>query len=393
MKVLQVLGGGKWAGTSVVVMAITKALLARGDEVWVICLDEEVAGRFRAAGARTLRCPLWFRPINPLDAVPLAQLTALCRRQRFDLVVTHTSKGGVLGRVAAWAANVPAIVHHAHGYSFNGPQSPGIRRWYVALERLASRAGHLTIAVAEEHRRAAIESRIERPETIRTIHNGIDLTPFAEADREAGRRRFGFRDDELVIGVTSRLAPLKGLEFLIAAMPEVVSRFPTARAVIAGDGPLEAALRRQARAAGVEAAVLFPGFVREVPSFLAACDVFTLPSLREGLSVSVVEAMAAGLPVVGTDIPGTREQIRHGVTGLLAPGGDRAALAGALVRLLADADLRARLGANARREAQARFSESMMVARHLAVYDELCHPPQLPVSRWLLQPRAFRGSH
>ena len=97
MKVLQVLSGGRWAGTSVVVHAITQALIARGDEVWVLCLDGGVADRFRAIGSRIVRSPFWFHPINPFDAIPFGQLLALCLKERFDLVVTHTSKGGFLG--------------------------------------------------------------------------------------------------------------------------------------------------------------------------------------------------------------------------------------------------------------------------------------------------------
>src|ERR1700731_590096 len=135
MKVLQVLCGGSWGGGGVVVLAYVSEMIRRGDEVWVVCLDDEVERRFAEAGARTVRMPWWFHAINPFDVIPFVQLWRLCRRERFDLVATHTSKGGFIGRLAAKAAGAPCVVHHAHGFAFRETQKPWLQRCYASLER------------------------------------------------------------------------------------------------------------------------------------------------------------------------------------------------------------------------------------------------------------------
>jgi glycosyltransferase involved in cell wall biosynthesis len=391
VKILQVLSGGKWAGTSVVVMAITRALIARGDQVWVVCLDDDVAERFREAGARVVRSPLWLRPISPLDAIPLAQLWALCLKERFDLVVTHTSKGGVIGRVAARLAGIGSILHHAHGYSFADRSSKLAARVFLLLEKGAARAGHMTVSVSEEHRRLAIRLGVERPASICTIHNGIDLEPFSRVDRAAARRNLGFQPEEIIIGALGRLATQKGFEYAIRAMPAVLRRFPAARLAIAGEGPLAGPLRALAQATGVADAVRFLGFRRNVAELLTAFDLFIQPSLWEGLSISLLEGMAARRPLVATDIPGNREQIVHEGNGLLVPPGQVEPLAEAICRLLGDPELAERLAGRAHEEARLRFSDTVMVRKNLEVYDALvarrvgatraCAPPLAPHHR------------
>ncbi len=371
MKVLQVLSGGSWAGTSVVVHAITEALITRGDEVSVLCLDGGVADRFRAIGSRIVRSPFWFHPINPFDAIPFGQLVTLCLKERFDLVVTHTSKGGFLGRIAARLAGVPNIVFHAHGYSFNEGYSAPARRVYLSLEKLAARAGHLAISVSEEHRQVAIERGVESDETICTIHNGIDLQPFETASRSQARRKFGFADDEVIIGALGRLAYSNALDDLVRAMPRIRARFPNVRLAIAGEGPLRNELQALATKQGNEAHVEFLGFRQDVADVLASFDVFVQPSLWEGLSVSLTEAMAAGKAIVATDICGNREQIQHEATGLMVPKRNETAIAESVNRLLSEPALAKTLGENARQAARDRFSQERMVESHLAVYDSL----------------------
>ena len=336
MKVLQVLSGGSWAGTSVVVHAITEALIARGDEVSVLCLDGGVADRFRAIGSTIVRSPFWFHPINPFDAIPFGQLLTLCLKERFDLVVTHTSKGGFLGRIAARLAGVPNIVFHAHGYSFNEGYSAPARRVYLSLEKIAARAGHLAISVSEEHRQVAIDRGVESPETICTIHNGIDLKPFETASRSQARRKLGFAGDEIIVGALGRLAYSNALDDLVRAMPRIRARAPKARLVIAGEGPLRDELQTLATQQGVEPQVSFLGFRQDVADVLASFDVFVHPSLWEGLSVSLTEAMAAGKAIVATDICGNREQIQHEVTGLMVPVRDETAIVESVTRLLSE---------------------------------------------------------
>lgn len=377
MKVLQVLSGNAWGGGSVVVLAITRALIARGDEVWVFTFEQETGRRFAAAGAKIIRPPFWFDSIHPLDSVNLFSLWRLCRREKFDLVATHTSKGGFLGRLAARWAGVPHIVHHAHGFAFNKVLPPRTKRFYIALERFAARASDLIISVNDEHRSTAIELGIEAPERIRTIHNGIDVGAFTVSDRTAERRRLGFDDSTLLIGAVGRLAPQKGYIYLIQAFQLLAERFPSARLVVAGIGPLASELEGAARRLGVAGRVDFLGFRRDVAGLLAAFDVYTQPSLWEGHSISLIEALAAGRPIVATDIDGNREVVDHGETGLLVPPEDPKALADAIENLLTNPGLARQLAANARRAAIERFSQENMVRQNLEAYDWVRNAPAL----------------
>jgi len=369
VKALQVLGGGAWGGGSVVVLAITRAMIARGDEVWVATLDAETIAHFEAAGAKAVRPPLWLRPINPLDVVPFLYLWWICLRRRFDFVATHTSKGGFLGRLAARLAGVPHIVHHVHGFAFHQFTNPAVLRVYAFLERLAGRCADLLITVGEQHRQTAIELGIKRADAIRTVLNGIDIDKFQGVSRAQARRQFGFGNGELIIGSAGRLAEQKGFIYAIRAMQMVAARFPQARLVIAGEGPLEAGLRAEAEALGISRHITFLGFRRDVAALLTAMDIFVHPSLWEGLSISLMEAMAAARPIVASDIWGNREMIHDGSNGLLVEPANPAALAEALCRVLGDSGYAAELAHEARHTAETDFTEPRMVEENLRAYD------------------------
>jgi glycosyltransferase involved in cell wall biosynthesis len=392
MKVFQLLCGRTWGGGSVVVLAITRAMIARGDEVYVFSFDPESDRRFREAGAKLVRPPFWLQAINPLDAFILFSLWRVCRKERFDLVATHTSKGGFLGRVAARMAGVPSIVHHAHGFSFNRPLGGLARRLFIALERVAARAGDLIISVNDEQRRTAIECGVDTPARIGTIHNGIDLLPFSGSNRETARRQLGFGSSAVLIGTIGRLAPQKGFAHLIRAFRMVLERTPSARLVIAGDGPLEAELHQEAKSLGIADRVCFTGFRRDVPDLLAAFDIFVQPSLWEGLSISLIEALAAGKPIVATDIESSREILVPGENGLLVAPADETALARAIEQLTLNPGLAERLATNARRAAAVRFSEQRMVEQVLAAYDRVARSERAAATGWSVASRGRGGA-
>ncbi len=371
MKVFQFLCGRAWGGACAVVLAITRALIERGDEVWVLSFDPETDRRFLEAGARLVRPPFWFRSINPTDLLLLGYFWRLCLREKFDLVATHTSKGGFLGRLAARMAGVPHVVHHAHGLSFCRPISPRAVRFYVALERFAAKSGDLIIAVNEHQRRLAVQLGVEVEERTCTVPNGIDLSRFEHADRDATRRRLGFNASTLLIGAVGRMEAPKGFPYFIQAIPRVLQRIPSAHFVIAGDGELRSSLELEAQRVGVADRTHFIGFQRDIPNILAALDIFAQPSLWEGLPVSLIEALAAGKPIVASDIEGNREIVDDGVTGVIVPPADSRALADALVDLALRPERAQHLGRNARHAAKERFSEERMVRQVLATYDRL----------------------
>ncbi|MBY0505758.1 MAG: glycosyltransferase family 4 protein [Bryobacteraceae bacterium] len=389
MKALQVLAGGAWGGGSVVVLSIVKAMIARGDKVWVVALDPETQQHFRDAGAIPVDIPGWRRSLSPLDVVPLFHLYNLCRREKFDLVATHTSKGGMLGRLAARMAGVPNIIHYVHGFGFHQFTPALVKQVYVACEKLGARCADLMITVGEEHRQIAMKLGIERGDRIRTILNGIDVDRFLGVDRVGARRQFGFGPDEIILGSVGRLATQKGFEYMIDALPEILAEHPRVRLVLSGEGELEAALRTRAAERGVGAKVTFLGFRREVPALLAAFDVFVHPSLWEGLSISLMEAMVAGCPIVCSRIPGNVEMIRHGETGLFSEPAMPASIAAQLCDLLADRERATDLGLAARHEGIERFSVERMVDENIAAYDSVV----LRKTPWLLNsPKTLVGS-
>jgi glycosyltransferase involved in cell wall biosynthesis len=367
LKILQVLGGGAWGGGSVVILSLVKALIERGDEVWLICFDDETEQHFRDAGATTTRVRQWKRAITPHDLLPMTDLFRLCRRERFDMVATHTSKGGFIGRIAARLAGVPRIVHHVHGFAFNQDTRPAIRRMYVGLEKLAGMACDRIITVNEVCRNAAVEFGIVPPEKAVAVLNGIDVTRFQGIDRDAARARFGFRDHERIVVCTGRLAPLKGFDHAIGSLPGLEN----VRLVLAGEGPYEPELRKQARDHAVEDAVTFLGFRRDVPELLAACDIYLQPSLIEGLSIALMEAMACGCPTIATDIWGNAEMIDDGVTGWLVKPRSAEAIRAAVADCLADPAKAAERGRQAREKANRFYTWQRMVKECIAVYDSV----------------------
>jgi glycosyltransferase involved in cell wall biosynthesis len=371
MKILQVLGGGKWGGGCVVVRSYVAELIARGNEVWVVCLDDGVARKFAEVGAKPIRSPFWFHPINPFDLFPFLQLWWLCRRERFDLVATHTSKGGILGRFAATLAGIPRIVHHAHGFAFRETQKPWIRRCYIIFERIAARACDLIISVSEDHRQKGIQEGVAPAGKIVTVLNGIETGRFGRTSAPDARRMLGLETGDVLIGVASRLAPKKGVGDLIQAFPIVHRRFPNTRLVLLGEGPARAELERQAQASGLGDRIHFTGFRDNVPDLLSAFDIVVQPSISEGLSISVLEGLAAGKPTLACDIEGNREILRTGRNGLLVPPSDPASLAAAICSLIEDPQYAGELGLAAQADCRERFSQTRMIEQILDVYRKL----------------------
>lgn len=387
MKALQVLAGGAWGGGSVVVLSIVKAMIARGDKVWVVALDPETEQHFRDAGAIPVAIPGWKRSLSPLDVVPLWHLYQLCRREKFDLVATHTSKGGMLGRIAARLAGVPNIVHYVHGFGFHQFTPWLVKQVYVAFEKLGAWCEDLMITVGEEHRQIAMKLGIEKGEKIRTILNGIDVSRFLNVSRLSARRELGFGPNEIILGSVGRLATQKGFEYMIDAMPKIVAAHPQVRLVLSGEGELEAALRQRAKDRGVEDRVTFLGFRRDVPALLAAFDVFVHPSLWEGLSISLMEAMVAGCPIVCSRIPGNVEMVTHLKTGRFAEPAVPESLVTEVCALLDDFNQAMEMGHAARLEGVARFSVARMVDENIAAYDSVVRRK----TPWLLN-ETFAGS-
>lgn len=354
------------------VLPLMRALRDRGHEVVGACAEGALLDIPRAEGFRVEALPL-ARSLNPLaQARAYAATLALIRREKPDLVHAHMPISGLLARAAARQAGVGRIAYTCHGFLFNQPGPWWRRRLALALERAAGRITGTYMTVSAEE--AADARRLGIHPAPVAVLNGRDPALFRPdpAARAALRAEMGVPEGACVVIGVSRLVRHKGwpelLEAICAAPPHCVLWVVGER--LASDHGADLAPHFARAAAMLGRRLVRLGYRGDVARLLAAADVFCLPSHFEGLPMSVIEAMLAGLPVVATDIRGPREQVVDGATGLLVPPASAAPLAAALTRLAADAPLRAAMGAAGRARALDLFDEAKVLARTVALLEQ-----------------------
>ena len=300
-------------------------------------------------------------------------LVRLIREFRPHIVHTHTAKAGALGRLAAWVCRVPVVVHTYHGHVFDGYFSPAKTRLVVAAERLLARRAHALVAVTERVRRDVLARGIGREDTVVVVPLGLDLEALVAAPGRRGelRRELGIGAGTPLVGIVARLAAVKAHETFLEAARAIAHARPDATFLVVGDGERRAALEALAAGLGLGARVRFLGWRADLDRLYADLDVVVLTSKNEGSPVALIEAMAAGRPVVSTRAGGVEDVVTDGETGLLVPVGDSAAVARAILTLLDDPARAARLGTAARAAAVARFGSGRLVGDIDALYRRL----------------------
>jgi glycosyltransferase involved in cell wall biosynthesis len=310
----------------------------------------------RAAGIPFVHLEHMRRALHPWhDALALLELVRLCRRLQPDIVHAHSSKAGALGRTAAALARVPVRVFTVHAWPFAADEGVS-GRFYLRVERGLRRLTTSFVCVARTTRHLGVAAGACRPEEAVVIHNAVDVSSFPVPERSA--------DTPRIVSV-GRFAFPKDFPTLIGALASIQTPW---RAAFAGEGPLRPEIAGELERRGLAGRVELLGSRDDVPQLLGSADIFVLSSRSEGFPVSVLEAMAAGLPVVATDIGGVSEAVLHDETGLLVPANDPVALAGALDRLLRDAPLRRRLGAAGLERARRDFDVAPFRRAHLELY-------------------------
>lgn len=350
-----------------------------GYEVVGVSADGPDVATVEARGIEHFAVPMTRRFTPLADLRALVSLMRLMRRERFDVVHTHTPKAGLLGQLAAKLSGVPVVVNTLHGFYFHEGTRPVSRRFYVAMERIAAKCSDTILSQNREDMATAVSERIAPPELLRWLGNGIDIARFdrrrlSDDSLRALADDIGIRVDGPVIGFVGRLVEEKGILDLLEAARAVVSAIPEAQLLIVGpyDEVKPDALRPDvAERYGLADACRFLGMRDDMPELYALMDVLVLPSYREGFPRAPMEASAMGVPAIVTDIRGCREAVEAGVNGLLFPSGDADALADALLRLLRDDDLRSKMGAAGRTMAEERFDEQKVFERVLGEYERL----------------------
>lgn len=356
-----------------------RAFLDHGYEVVGMSAPGPHVDQLRAMGIRHVAVPAFSRSTNPLqDIRAFAQLIRLLRAERPAVLHTHNPKPGILGRIAGRIARVPRIVNTQHGL-YAQPEDSWRRRWPVyAAERFAAAFGDLELVQNPEDVTTLVE-RLRVPRIkVRLLGNGIDLERFDpdrldrdDADaRQRLREEWGIPADEVVVGTVGRLVREKGIVELLEAA-DLVSRQRTGvRFVVVGptDPGKADAVPAEVMDSAIAAGVVFAGQRTDMPECYRAMDVFVTASWREGFPRSAMEAAAMGVPTVATDIRGNRQVVADGVTGVLVPPRDAAAIASAIGSLAVDDDRRRRFAASARQRAAEQFDQRTVIERSLAAY-------------------------
>lgn len=354
-------------------MPLMRAQQREGFEVHLACAEGPDLAPVQAEGIQTH--PIDFR--RSFDVIAhrrsYAQLTKLLREDDFTVVHAHTPVAAMLTRPAARRAGVPVVLYTAHGFYFHEGMRPWTRWAHIQIERFCQRFADFLFTQSEEDWATALRTGIAPPKRALAIGNGVEVARFAPQQWDPPqlkqlRESLGLSKGP-VVTVIGRLVREKGYFELLDAFAKVIEQIPDASLLAIGsqlssdhDGAGEA-IRQKAAALGINENVIFAGLRDDVPQLLALSDVFCLPSWREGMPRSIIEAMAAGLPVVATDIRGCREEVIEGETGRLVPVRDANALSEALVGLLNDESRRRQMGQAGQTRARQLYDEQVVIEK------------------------------
>ena len=330
-------------------------------------------GMAREKGVRIAIVPALVRRISPMnDLRALWSLVRLILQEKPDIVHTHTSKAGLLGRLSAKITHAGHIVHTPHGHVFYGHFGRLPSRLFIWLEKVCALFTRRVIALTTGELNDYLALAVCRPEKLRKIHSGVDIAKFRAASVNVieKKRKLGLIQNAAVVGFIGCLLPIKGPMHLLNAMQFVWQHVPDVQLVFIGKGDLALDLRTAALNAGAGGQVKFLGWRDDVDEILPVFDVLALPSLNEGMGRVLVEAMAAGKPIVASNVGGIPDLVRHGHNGLLVPPGDEKALADAIKWLLNDPEKSNQMGRRGRRICS-QFSLEAMLAKLDRLYQEL----------------------
>lgn len=361
------------------ILPYAKYLKERGYEVSFACSTEDFSDarsrslELREAGFEVHSIPFsrWISPYRDLYA--LCKLITLIRNQRYDVVHTHSSIAGFVGRLAARMAGCPRVVHTAYDFYFREFGSRA-RRWpYLTLEKLAARLCDVMLFISGVVREEAIRCRIKGEGQLILVGFGIEPERFLRfcADVASLRGKLGVGENDRLVGTVGRLVANKGTDTFLRMAAMVVRECPETKFIVAGDGPLRGELEHLARSLRIAERVKFVGYLPEVDDvmrFMSSLDVFVLPTRREGLGVVYLEAMALGRPVVGSRIAPVTEVIKEDETGLLATVDDPADFARAVVKLLRDPEGAKRMGGEGREHVRKSYDIRATFEKTEAVY-------------------------
>jgi glycosyltransferase involved in cell wall biosynthesis len=349
---------------------------AHGHHVEIICGVSDIPPSeneemIRQKGIAITRLNCLVREIAPLkDVMALLQLYRYMKKHPCDVLHSHTSKAGIVGRLAGMLAGVQCIVHTPHGHIFYGYFSPFVTRLLVAVERFVTNRTSALITLTKKERDDYLERKIGTPETIVPILSGIDLQPFLQNDfdKASVRKELGLPIDGYIAGTIARLVSVKNHELIISAAKRIAADLPKLMFVFVGDGDLHEKLVADIQRSGLSDRFVLLGWRSDTPRLLKAFDLFIMCSHNEGMGRAFVEAQASGLPVIGSRVGGVSEVLREGITGYLVAPNDSVALAQFITMMYNKQDDREGVTQACRDWVNPRFGKEVMVDAIEAVY-------------------------
>ena len=317
------------------------------------------------------------RPVNPIrDFLAVVALTKILRAEKPGIVHTHSSKAGILGRLAAKFAGVPAVIHSIHGFGFNPYQRFFVRWLYIFLEKVMARYSDVLIAVAEQNIADGLRLGIGTSKQYTLIRSGVDIQKIRESinatDADVLRSELEVPEHQKIVLCAGPFKLQKDPVAFVQCAAKVASKVPNVRFLWSGDGELRPQVEAKIAELGLENVVKLLGWRKDIPALLKACDIFVLTSLWEGLPRAGVEALIAGKPVVAFAVDGVPEIVKDGQNGFVLPPGRQEEFAGRLIELLNDDALYGKFAAEAARTIDVSFDIHYMVRRQEELYEKLC---------------------
>jgi len=351
INILYVITKLELGGAQKQLLSLVRGLDKERFNVYIITADDGllIAAAKGIPGLRLIRCRFLERSIRPVkDILALLYIYSFIRNNDIDIVHTHSSKAGILGRLAAKASGAKIVIHTAHGWSFHDYQ-PGITYYfYLFLEKLCACFSSAIIVVSQWDKTRAERELSGRPDKYKLIRYAVNYEEFRNnRDAAQTRKELGLSETDLVVGMVACFKPQKSPLDFIKLAAAIKKDFPDTKFILAGDGVLRKNIAALINKLHLKEQVILTGWRNDIPSILSCLDVFVLTSLWEGLPIAVLEAMAAGLPVVATDTGGIREVVLDSKTGYLVKPGDIQALHGRLKELLMKSYLRKEFGQRA----------------------------------------------
>lgn len=374
MKTLQILGGNSWGGGCALIREYISFLVAKGWEVEVLTSHPDVIQKLTMPGVKIVSNIVIPRDIEPkADLIALKALRRHFSENHYDVVHTYNTMAGLVGRTAAkFSKGQKAIFHHQAGWNLGEGYSAAKSIIFWPAELWGIWMSTQSICCSKTIRSQADRYRLFPKSKLTTVCNGIDPLPFQSAlsdgSRESFRKRLGVAEGSFLIGCHGRLSDLKNNSVLLQALEKVLKEQPDVYLALAGDGAERQNLEKLADELGIADRVRFLGYCTEIPQFLAALDLFAMASLREGMSISIMEAMAAAQPIVCSNIPQNTELIQDEVTGIAVNGRDPAAFAKAILRLKSSPETAKELGLSAQRSLIENYSLQQFLEQTYEVY-------------------------